>query len=180
MNISKAFLFCLWGHAKSAFKTINALCIYLSNHRTKRLISPLHGSYQWLSLWEESTESPMIPVMGVGDLSGPRIVRPRVGRPRTRNVGHELKRPYRLLIVFGVYMHSLVVILCRKKVNCYGSDKIAFLNKVTFLKKILDYQFFNGKRKTVWDRGPPGVETVAPSFSLGTVVVPRTCPSVGR
>lgn len=46
----------------------------------------------------------MIPVMGVGDLSGPRIVRPRVGRPRTRNVGHGLKRPFKMLIVLGVNM----------------------------------------------------------------------------
>lgn len=110
MNISKAFLFCLWGHAKSVFKTINALCIYLSNHRTKRLISPLYGSYQWLSQCDESTESPMIPVMGVGDLSGPRIVRPRVGRPRTRNVGHGLIRLYRL-IVFGVSLRRDTCIL---------------------------------------------------------------------
>lgn len=76
-------------------------------------------------------------------------------------------------------MYSLAVILCRKKVDCSGSDKIAILNKVTFLNKFLVINF-NDKIKTAWDRGPPGVGTVAPSFSLGTAVVPLTCPSVGR
>lgn len=51
-------------------------------------------------------------------------------------------------------MYSLAVILCRKKVDCSGSDKIAILNKVTFLNKFLVINF-NDKRKRstrCWDR----------------------------